>query len=489
MFSDSENIFLTLKPKKMKTFSLFSILSFFSLFISAQNWQQVGEDINSVGTDDRSGASVCMSDDGLTMAIGSPFNSKNGRLAGHVRVLTFDGVSWVLKGNPIEGVSTEMGFGISVSLSADANRIAVFAAHGKVRIYDWNGNSWQQIGNSIDKETLSIVTGSVALSGNGAVVGVGDLGNTINGIHAGEVRLYTLNGNTWQQKGSSITGTAYGVTGSALSISDDGNCFATNLHKEKDIQVYYWDQTDWALKGDIMNEFRATAVNLSSDGNTMAIAGYNGLGDTDQFPFAQVYEWNGTSWKAKGNPIQADKNGGIPGYSLSLSKNGKVMALGVPNNYTFIGETRVFVQNGANWEQKGETLFGEFNEYFGQSVSLNASGNILGIGVPRFIHRQDLGKMDKSVVFRNDAVVSVAEINQPEFALYPNPTNHQLTIKPDEKLIGFNYTIHSITGQTVLSGKINSDNTLLEVGDLPSGVYLVQIQSKGGGFTSRFIKE
>jgi hypothetical protein len=279
------------------------------------------------------------------------------------------------------------------------------------------------------------------------------------------------------------------VTGSALSISDDGNCFATNLHKEKDIQVYYWDQTDWALKGDIMNEFRATAVSLSSDGNTMAIAGYNGLGDTDQFPFAQVYEWNGTSWKAKGNFIQADKNGGIPGYSLSLSKNGKVMALGVPYNYTFVGEVRVFVQNGANWEQKGETIFGEFDEYFGQSVCLNATGNFLGIGAPRFIHRQDQGKMDKSVVFRNDAVVSVTEINQPEFAIYPNPTNHQLTLKTNEKLIGSNFVILNITGQTVRSGKINSDSTLREVWDLPSGIYIVQIQSKDGGGVSKFIKE
>ena len=44
-------------------------------------------------------------------------------------------------------------------------------------------------------------------------------------------------------------------------------------------------------------------------------------------------------------------------------------------------------------------------------------------------------------------------------------------------------------GQTVHSGKINGDNTLLEVGDLPSGIYLVQIQSKEGGGVSRFIKE
>lgn len=464
----------------MKNLLLFTVLSFYSIAFYPQNWQQVGEDIISVGIDDRSGASVSMSDDGLTMAIGSPFNKDNGRLAGHVRVLTFDGTSWVLKGNLIEGDSSEMGFGISVSLSADANRIAVFAAHGKVRIYEWNGTSWQQIGNSIDKETLSIVTGSVAISGNGTVVGVGDLGNTTNGVNAGEVRLYTLIGNSWQQKGSSITGTAYGVTGTALSISDDGNCFATNLHKEKDIQAYYWDRTDWALKGDIMNEFRATAVILSSDGNTMAIAGYNGLGETDQFAFAQVYQWNGTSWNQNGNPIQADKGGGIPGYSLSLSKNGKVMALGVPNNYTYIGETRVFVQNGANWEQKGETLFGEFLEFFGQSVSLNASGNILGIEIPKFIHTQDTGKMDKSVVFRNDAVLDVPEISALEFTVFPNPTNGNFTIGFGKEYIDVGLQIYNMLGQNISSEKFVSAKSITKEIIAPAGIYFVNVSTKEG---------
>ena len=76
-----------------------------------------------------------------------------------------------------------------------------------------------------------------------------------------------------------------------------------------------------------------------------------------------------------------------------------------------------------------------------------------------------------------------------DFHIYPNPANNQITIKTDEKLIGSKYTILNIMGQTVLSGKINSDNTLLEVGDLPGGTYLVQIQSEGGSSVLQLIKE
>ncbi len=88
----------------------------------------------------------------------------------------------------------------------------------------------------------------------------------------------------------------------------------------------------------------------------------------------------------------------------------------------------------------------------------------------------------------NTAISEFAD-NGSKLVLFPNPTNHQLSIKADEKLIGSNFTVLNIMGQTVRSGKITSDNTLIEVGNFPSGTYLVQIQSKDGGITSLFIKE
>ncbi len=73
--------------------------------------------------------------------------------------------------------------------------------------------------------------------------------------------------------------------------------------------------------------------------------------------------------------------------------------------------------------------------------------------------------------------------------VYPNPTTTQLTIKTDGKLIGANFSVINITGQTVLSGKIAYDNTLLKVEDLPSGIYLFRVKSKNGNRVSRFVKE
>jgi hypothetical protein len=103
---------------------------------------------------------------------------------------------------------------------------------------------------------------------------------------------------------------------------------------------------------------------------------------------------------------------------------------------------------------------------------------------------QNKGKSDYWIVKLSGTLVGVKELEeQPLFNLYPNPANIQLIIKTDEKLIGSNYTVLNIMGQTVRSGKIISDNTLVEVGGLPGGTYFVRVQSKDGNSVSRFVKE
>ena len=103
---------------------------------------------------------------------------------------------------------------------------------------------------------------------------------------------------------------------------------------------------------------------------------------------------------------------------------------------------------------------------------------------------QNKGKSDYWIVKLSGTLVGVKELEEQSLLnLYPNPANNQLTIKTDSKLMDSSYTVLNIVGQTVRSGKIISDNTLLEVGDLPGGSYFVRVQSKGGGSVSRFIKK
>jgi len=63
-------------------------------------------------------------------------------------------------------------------------------------------------------------------------------------------------------------------------------------------------------------------------------------------------------------------------------------------------------------------------------------------------------------------------INDTLFTIYPNPTQSIVNVKADTKLIGAVYNMYDNTGKVVLSGKINTENTNVELGNLSVGIYL-----------------
>ncbi len=70
--------------KKTFFLSVFYILLF--TCVQAQNWTQIGLDIDGENAADNTGHAVSLSADGTIVAIGEPYNDDNGTDAGHVRV-------------------------------------------------------------------------------------------------------------------------------------------------------------------------------------------------------------------------------------------------------------------------------------------------------------------------------------------------------------------------------------------------------------------
>ena len=117
-------------------------------------------------------------------------------------VLAFAGpaLSQIQLGTDIDGEVGNDQSGRSVSLSSDGTRVAIGAylndgangnASGHVRVYDWNGTAWTQVGTDIDGEAASDLSGtSVALSSDGTRVAIGAYGNDGNGSDSGHVRVY-----------------------------------------------------------------------------------------------------------------------------------------------------------------------------------------------------------------------------------------------------------------------------------------------------------
>jgi hypothetical protein len=74
------------------------------------------------------------------------------------------------------------------------------------------------------------------------------------------------------------------------------------------------------------------------------------------------------------------------------------------------------------------------------------------------------------------------------FSVYPNPAKSQINVKADATLLGSVYTVYDNIGKVVLSGKINSENTVIELGNLSGGIYLFTV-GENMKQTFRVIKE
>ena len=105
---------------------------------------QMGADIDGEAYGDYSGTSVSL--DGNRLAIGAHGNDGNGTDAGHVRVYEWSGSTWVQLGADIDG---ETAGDQSGSISLDGNRLAIGTHHnngngnraGHVRVYEWSGTA------------------------------------------------------------------------------------------------------------------------------------------------------------------------------------------------------------------------------------------------------------------------------------------------------------------------------------------------------------
>ena len=177
-----------------------------------------------------------MSSDGNIIAIGAPLNDESGGNSGHVRVFEFNGTNWVQLGQDVDGESTNDQSGRNISLSSNGDRVAIGATtnsgngfnSGHVRVFEFNGTNWIQLGQDIDGEAAGDQSGfRLNISSDGNIVGVGANVNDGNGTNSGHVRVFEFNGTNWVQIGQDIDGEAAGdQSGSSVSLSSDGSIIA-----------------------------------------------------------------------------------------------------------------------------------------------------------------------------------------------------------------------------------------------------------------------
>jgi len=196
------------------------------------SWVQLGNTINGKAEGDQAGFSVSISNDGSQVAIGAPFNSDTQGSSGQIRIYENQNNNWVQKGSDIYGEFGGDLFGYSVSLSdgglsvvggAPFNSNGGNSSGGQARIFTYQDNNWVQRGDSIEGDENNSVFGwSVDISSDGSTILVGDPSNLNENGVSGQARIFNYQNGSWIQIGEDINGSQEDdFFGNALSLSDN----------------------------------------------------------------------------------------------------------------------------------------------------------------------------------------------------------------------------------------------------------------------------
>lgn len=352
-------------------------------------WVQKGTTITDSAAGDQFGGNVRLSSDGSRIAVNARYNDDGGIDFGRVRTYDFSGNDWTQVGSDIYGSNS--GEFMSLDLSTDGNTLAIGSGlygrynatdrTGKVTIYDFSGNDWVQRGSVIfpyaDANGITAndrFGTSVSLSSNANTIAIGAPQDDTNYSNAGSVTIYDFNGNDWVQRGDKMFGT-YGAKnekfGIAVSLSADGNKVLIGASGEKYVYLYEWT-TQWS-KIHSYSSF-GQSISLSADGNVYAL----GLTST-------VVTRNFINNKG----VNMDYGiGGSFGKSVSLTSDGFSIAISNPTddtNGTDRGLVQTYQYNSTDntWSQYAETLYGDTDaDQFGTDIKISPDGSTMVVGAP-----------------------------------------------------------------------------------------------------------
>ena len=306
----------------------------------------------------------------------------------------------------------------SIALSSDGKIVAIGGIgtnkRGNVSIYQWLDGKWDQLGISINGEADNdYSSGSVALSSDGKIVAIGATNNDGNGLSSGHVRIYQWDDTkkSWDQLGLDIDGEATNdYSGGSVALSSDGKIVAIsaphndgNGEDSGNVRIFQWNETEtekkWkqlglAIGGENPSDYSGQSVALSSDGKIVAIGAIQNDGNGSDSGHVRIFQWNDDNkkWEQLGIDIDGEAAYDMSGFSVALSSNGMIVAIGAKynaanNDYSNIyygyGHVRIhqWNENDKKWEQLGLDIDGEeINDEFGNSIALSSDGKIVAIG-------------------------------------------------------------------------------------------------------------
>lgn len=242
---------------------------------------------------------------------------------------------------PIIEAPYEIYFGFSLALSTDQTVLALGTPKFRnsfVNIYKLINNTWTFV-QTLFWNTTKLGTQygySVSLNADGTRLAVG------TGPRFNTVFIYQYISDQWIEMGST-------VVGSSVSFNNNGDMLVTSNENTGFVYSYRyssssgnWEQATSVITNVEQNILFGFCVCLSGDGTTLAI-GAPGKINTGLHGFVSVYTLETNDWVLKGTTLEDENRSTQFGFSIDLSTDGNVLAVGAQRANNNVGLASVYL--------------------------------------------------------------------------------------------------------------------------------------------------
>lgn len=317
--------------------------------------------LGGIGTQTDQLRGVSISGDGSIIVAGSSYNDPNGTDSGAAYVFEKSGSTWTQFQKIVasDGAASDH-FGASVSVSRDGSTIAVGSPYddtttdqGAAYIFEKVGGTWTQVQKIVQSDTLANTSfggTGVELTDDGTTILVGASFHDTGGTNTGRAYIFDKAANgTWSQTQilRASNGGASDQFASSIGISGDGTVICCGAYGEdtgatnKGAAYIFvksaagaWSQTETqfiqASDGTTSDSF-GLGVSVSQNGDRILVGAY--LDDTAEGDSGSMYIFDRTNgvWTQTNHlyPGHHTSPGGY-GMSSAISDDGKVYMVGSP---------------------------------------------------------------------------------------------------------------------------------------------------------------
>ena len=494
----------------MKKIAVSIIISILALSFEGIGQVQIGNDIDGENPGDLSGHSVAISANGNIVAIGAIENNDGGSRSGHVRVYeNLDG-TWTQIGDDIAGEAADDRSGWSLALSADGSIVAIGSDlnnswRGQVEVYENVGGAWTQIGEDIEGENFQDISAtSISLSDDGSIIAIGAPRSDGIANNSGHVRVFENLGGSWMQIGQDIDGEQeQGRLGNSVALNGEGNIVAIGASQNDqngtntgEVKVYEnidgtWTQFGGDINGVVEFEDSGSEVALSQDGNIVAISSASSNANGLHSGLVRIFEYLGGVWTQIGEDINGEASEDYFGWSIALSASGNVIAIGAlwnDDNGFNSGHVKIYQNIGGEWTQMGLSINGEAaNDNSGFSVDISDDGSTVAIGA-----KANDGNGDFSGHVRvfdlSSIILSIPRYDlQNNISIFPIPSDESISLNGIGDDILAQFSIFDSRGKLIRSEAETIGS--IDISDLSMGIYYLRIESSSSTIVLKFIKE